>query len=277
MEQRVKRDEAKVKKDKELYDNLLLSVVSRENAVEDRENRIQGEINAAASRMIADAKEKNKLEYLLATKRIQAEADEKYESWHKLHDLKYYGMLMFLLVFGVVHGFVYNEKYPEYLETVLNIILNIFKGIGKGIWTVASFVGQLGGLISNDIAGTIVRWILIIAVIGLIAVIICRFILYGLFGRIIEYWIEIKLWDSATFQIAVILIGISTLIPAPFNLVGVCLLAFIGYILIRSFVCINDYELKVNIIKTVVTVLVIVSTVIGLIFYIGWMLSQTFK
>ncbi len=276
-EKRVKDDEAKVRKDKKLYDDMILSVVSRENAVEDREKNIQAEINAAANRMIADVKKKYELNYILSTKQLKNEYDEKYESWHKIHDIKYYGMLMFLAVFGIVHGFIYNKTYPEYLQAVIDVILNACKGIGKAVWAIASFVGKLGDLIPNDIAATIIRWILIIAVILGIIIFVCRIILYELFGRLLEYWIEIELWDNATLQISVILIGIATLVPAPFNLVGACLIVFILYIVIRSFVCMRDYEAKVAIIKMLVTTLVIVGASIGIIMYFALTFSQIFK
>ena len=276
-EQRVNKREKKVEESERLYEKLIPDIVRRERDVEERENNISDEIRSAARRMTEEDKKKAELTYLLKAKTLENDYDSKYESWHKLHDFKYHGMLMFVMVFGVVHGFVYNEKYPEYLESVLNIIINIFVVPAKGIWTAALYIGKIGEQIPNEIASKIVSILITgIVLLGIIALILWL-LFYKIIGSLVEYWIEIDLWDSMTFQVAVILIGVSTIVPAPFNIVGVALLVFIGYIILRSIIMWDDKETRKNVLQAIITVLVMVAAIIGGIVYIAWMFSQLGK
>ncbi|MCR5105949.1 MAG: DUF6040 family protein [Eubacterium sp.] len=276
-ESRVKEKEKKAEENKKLYDRLIPEIIRRERDVAERENNISSEIRFAARRMTEEDKKNAELNYLQKAKELEQDYDSKYESWHKFHDFKYYGMLMFLMVFGVVHAFIYNDRYLEYFEAVLNIIKNIFILPAKGIWLTAVTVGKLGELIPNEIAAKIVSVIIIgVVLLGIIALIIWL-LFYKIIGSLIEYWARIELWDSITLQVAVILIGVSTIISAPFNIVGVALLVFIGYIVLRSIIMWDDVETRRNVLQTIVTALVMAVTIVGGMIYIVWMFAQLYK
>ena len=203
--------------------------------------------------------------------------DTKIKEWHIVHDIKFYGMLMFLILFCTAHAVIYNESYTEHLGSVLAVIKNIFVSIGKCIWIFASTIGKIGNLIPDETASNIVSCLVTIVVIIGIAYLIIRFLFYKLFGKLLKYWQKIKLWDSITLQVAAILVGVATIVPASFNIIGVSLLVFIGYIVLRSFLSMDDYETKRSIMQGVVTALIIFAVTVSGTVYFVWFFANLFE
>ena len=208
---------------------------------------------------------------------LQKAFDTKIKEWHIVHDIKFYGMLMFLILFCTAHAVIYNESYTEHLGSVLAVIKNIFVSIGKCIWIFASTIGKIGNLIPDETASNIVSCLVTIVVIIGIAYLIIRFLFYKLFGKLLKYWQKIKLWDSITLQVAAILVGVATIVPASFNIIGVSLLVFIGYIVLRSFLSMDDYETKRSIMQGVVTALIIFAVTVSGTVYFVWFFANLFE
>lgn len=96
-----------------------------------------------------------------------------------------------------------------------------------------------------------------------------------LLRMLFDHWEEIKIWDKTTLTIALFLIGIPAILPEmSINTCSVSLLIFLVYIFLRSFICMENTDVRNTILKIVAYTVIAIGGCIAFIWYISWSFSR---
>lgn len=168
----------------------------------------------------------------------------------------YRGMVYFTLFYSILTTIITAWKTEVFAKDVAAFIMAIKDGVitvGGWISAVASFVARLGDMIPQEVIATIVHWILVVGVYGVIIGAIGWAVL-ELGKKYIRFFKDKQADEISVF------IGLITLAMVVFasehiksilsiNLVELMILIFVGYTIIRGIIQAENVEIKKNILK----------------------------
>jgi len=245
-------------------------VSHREKAVSVRENNTDTEINSKAEKLVKDKISSLEMQYdnkNFALKR-QYENDNSRMIQHykkKMSELNakyhtmvagYRGVVYFTLFYSILTTIITAYKTDAFAKDVVTFIMAIKNGviaIGKWISGAAAFVARLGDMIPQVVLATIVHWILVIGVCGAIIGGIGWLLL--ILGR--KY---IKFFKDKQADEISIFVGLMTLAIVVFasdyiksilsiNLIGLMIVVFVGYTVVRGIIQAENVAVKKKIMK----------------------------
>ena len=246
--------------------------------IESRNKRLNQEVIERAKEITVETRVGLLNQYRSMTRQAKEELKTKEELWiveHKLY-LSLLGiMIVYAFVLTFIHGAIWNIQYYEDLNECCDTILSMIKGAGLLVWQLAEIVSRLSDNIPNKTVSIIINALLhVIAIVGV--VIFSVMILYRKLLRILfVHWEKIKLWDKTTLMIAMFLIGIPAILPEmSMNTCNIALIIFLAYIFLRSFICMENTDVRNTIIKIVAYSIIAIGGCIAFIWYISWSFSQ---
>ncbi len=242
----------------------------RERAVLVRENNTDTEINTKAEKLVKDKisslqmkynnekfalehqYENNNSKMLRQHKKKMSELNAKYQAMV----VGYRGMVYFTMFYSILTTIITAWKTETFAKDVAAFVMAIKDGvilIVGWISAAASFVAQLGDMIPQEVVATIVHWILVVGVYGVIigAIGWLIFVLGKKYARFFK--------DKQADEISVF-VGLITLAMGVFtsdliksilsiNLVGLMIVMFVGYTVVRGIIQAENVEVKKNILK----------------------------
>ena len=246
--------------------------------IESRNKKLDHEVTERAKEITVETRVGLLNQYRSVTRQAKEKLKTKEELWiveHKLY-LSLLGiMIVYAFVITFIHGAIWNPQYYEDLNECSENILSILKGAGLAIWQLAELAARLSDNISNETVSSIMN--VLLHVIGLVGVgiftvmVLCRKLLRMLF----VHWEKIKIWDKTTLMIAMFLIGIPAILPEmSINTCNISIIIFLTYILLRSFICMENTDVRNTIIKIVAYTVMTIGGGIAFIWYISWSFSQ---
>lgn len=250
----------------------------RYDEIESRGKQLDQEVEEKAKEITAETRVSLLNQYRTGIREAKTELETKEELWlveHKMHLILLGIMIVYAFVITFIHGAIWNPQYYEDLNECSENILSILKGTGLAIWQFAEFVSRLSDNISNETVSTITNVLLhVIVIVGVgifTVMVLCRKLLRMLF----VYWEEIKIWDKITLMIAMFLIGIPAILPEmSINTCSVSLYLFLAYIFLRSFICMENTDVRNTIIKIMAYTVIAIGGCIAFIWYISWSFSR---
>jgi hypothetical protein len=270
-------EEANAKREKELkvWENRLSEKCDE---IESRNKKLDHEVTERAKEITVETRVGLLNQYRSVTRQAKEKLKTKEELWiveHKLY-LSLLGiMIVYAFVITFIHGAIWNPQYYEDLNECSENILSILKGAGLAIWQLAELAARLSDNISNETVSSIMNVLLHVIVlvgVGIFTVmVLCRKLLRMLF----VHWEKIKIWDKTTLMIAMFLIGIPAILPEmSINTCNISIIIFLTYILLRSFICMENTDVRNTIIKIVAYTVIAIGGCIAFIWYISWSFSQ---
>ena len=246
--------------------------------IESRNKKLNHEVTERAKEITVETRVGLLNQYRSMTRQAKEELKTKEELWiveHKLY-LSLLGiMIVYAFVITFIHGAIWNIQYYEDLNECCESVLSFVKGTGLLVWQLAEFVSRMSDNIPNKTVSIIINALLhVIAIVGV--VIFSVMILYRKLLRILfVHWEKIKLWDKTTLMIAMFLIGIPAILPEmSMNTCNIALIIFLAYIFLRSFICMENTDVRNTIIKLVAYSIIAIGGCIAFIWYISWAFSQ---
>lgn len=270
-------EEANAEREKELkaWENRLSEKCDE---IESRNKRLNQEVIERAKEITAETRVGLLNQYRTSIREAKMKLETKEELWlveHKIHLILLGIMIVYALVITFIHGAIWNSQYYEDLNECCDTILSMIKGAGLLVWQLAEIVSRLSDNISNETVSTITNVLLhVIVIVGVgifTVMVLCKKLLRMLF----EHWEVIKIWDKTTLMIALFLIGIPAIMPEmSINTCNISLIIFLTYILLRSFICMENTDVRNTIIKIVAYTVIAIGGCIAFIWYISWSFSQ---
>ena len=245
-------------------------VSHREQAVSFRENNINTEINTKAEKLVKD--KISSLQMKHDNKKFALERQYENDNSRMLHQHKkkmselnskyqdmvagYRGMVYFTLFYSILTTIITAWKTDVFAKDVIAFIMAIkddVTAMGEWISAAASFVARLGDMIPQEVVATTVHWILVVGVYGALIGVIgwLIFVLGKKYARFFK--------DKQADEISVF-VGLITLAMGVFtsdliksilsiNLVGLMIVMFVGYTVVRGIIQAENVEVKKNILK----------------------------
>ena len=242
----------------------------REQAVLFRENNINTEINTKAEKLVKD--KISSLQMKHDNKKFALERQYENDNSSMLHQHKkkmselnskyqamvagYRGMVYFTLFYSILTTIITAWKTDVFAKDVIAFIMAIkddVTAMGEWISAAASFVARLGDMIPQEVVATTVHWILVVGVYGALIGVIgwLIFVLGKKYARFFK--------DKQADEISVF-VGLITLAMGVFtsdliksilsiNLVGLMIVMFVGYTVVRGIIQAENVEVKKNILK----------------------------
>lgn len=250
----------------------------RYDEIESRDKQLDKEIGEKAKEITAETRVSLLNQYRTGIREAKTELETKEKLWlveHKIYLILFGIMIVYAFVITFIHGAIWNPQYYEDLNECSENILSILKGAGLTIWQLAELAARLSDNISNETVSSIMNVLLhVIVIVGVgifTVMVLCRKLLRMLF----VHWEEIKIWDKTTLMIAMFLIGIPAILPEmSINTCNISLIIFLTYILLRSFICMENTDVRNTIIKIVAYTVIAIGGSIAFIWYISWSFSQ---
>lgn len=242
----------------------------RERAVSARENNVNTEINTKAEKLVKDKISSLEMKYdnnKFALER-QYENDNSmmvHQHKKKMSELKtkyqtmvvgYRGMVYFILFYSILTTIITAWKTEVFAKDVATFIMTIKDGVitvGGWILAAAVFVARLGDMIPQEVTATIVHWIMVSGVYGAIIGVV-GWAVFVLGKKYIRFFKDKQADEISVF------VGLITLAMGVFtsdliksilsiNLVGLMIVMFVGYTVVRGIIQAENVEVKKNILK----------------------------
>lgn len=245
-------------------------VLQRERAVSVRENNTDTEINTKAEKLVKDKissldmkynnekfalerqYENNSSKMLYKHKKKMSELNARYQAMV----VGYRGMVYFTLFYSILTTIITAWKTEVFAKDVAAFIMAIKDGVitmGEWISALATFVARLGDMMPQEVVAMIVYWILVIGVYGVIIGAI-GWLVFVLGKKYIRFFKDKQADEISVF------VGLITLAMAVFtsdliklilsiNLVGLMIVMFVGYTIVRGIIQAENVEVKKNILK----------------------------
>ena len=196
--------------------------------------------------------ENNNSRMLHQHKRRMSELNAKYQAMVT----GYRGMVYFTLFYSILTTIITAWKTEAFAKDVAAFIMAIKDGvilISGGISAVAVFVAGLGDMIPQEVVATIVHWILVVGVYGAIIGVV-GWLVFVLGKKYIRFFKDKQADEISVF------VGLITLAMVVFasdliksilsiNLVGLMIVVFVGYTIVRGIIQAENVEVKKNILK----------------------------
>lgn len=168
----------------------------------------------------------------------------------------YRGMVYFTLFYSILTTIITAWKKKVFAKDVVAFIVAIKDEVitmGGWISAAASFVARLGDMIPQEVLATIVHWILVVGVYG-VSIGVVGWVVFVLGKKYIRFFMEKQADEISVFVGLIILAMVvfaSDLIKSilSINLVGLMILIFVGYTIIRGIIQAENVEVKKNIMK----------------------------
>lgn len=168
----------------------------------------------------------------------------------------YRGMVYFTLFYSILTTIITAWKTEVFAKDVVDFVIAIEDGvitIGGWISMAATFVARLGGMIPQEVVASIVHWILEIGVYGVI-IGVAGWAVFVLGKKYIRFFKDKQADEISVFVGLIILAMVvfaSDLIKSilSINLVGLMIVIFVGYTIIRGIIQAENVEVKKNILK----------------------------
>lgn len=270
-------EEANAEREKELkvWENRLSEKCDE---IESRNKQLDQEVEEKAKEITAETRVSLLNQYRTGIREAKTELETKEELWlveHKMHLILLGIMIVYAFIITFIHGAIWNIQYYEDLNECCDTILSMIKGAGLLIWQLAELVSRLSDNISNETVSNITNVLLhVIVIVGVgffVIMVLCK----KLLRMLCEHWEVIKIWDKTTLMIALFLIGIPAILPEmSINTCSVSLLIFLVYIFLRSFICMENTDVRNTILKIVAYTVIAIGGCIAFIWYISWSFSQ---
>lgn len=250
----------------------------RYDEIESRDKQLDKEIGEKAKEITAETRVSLLNQYRTGIRKAKTELETKEKLWlveHKIYLILFGIMIVYAFVITFIHGAIWNPQYYEDLNECCESILSIIKWTGLVVWRLAEYVSKLSDNVSNEtisIITNVLLHVIVIVGIGIFTVmVLCKKLLRNLF----VHWEKIKIWDKTTLMITLFLVGIPAIIPEmSVNTCSVSLFIFLAYIFLRSFICMENTDVRNTIIKIVAYTVMTIGGCIAFIWYISWSFSQ---
>ena len=265
-------------------------VSHRERAVSARENNVNTEINTKAEKLVKD--KISSLEMKCDNKKFALERQYENNNSRMLHQHKkkmselnakykamvvgYRGMVYFTLFYSIFTTIITAWKTEVFAKDVVAFMMAIKEGVITmcgWILAAASFVARLGDMLPQKVVASIVHWILVVGVYGVVIGAIGWAVL--VLGKKYTRFFKDKQADEISVFIGLITLAMvvfaSGLIKSilSINLVGLMIAVFVGYTIVRGIIQAENVEVKKNILKWTGIVVGCVAGVIGIGYFFG--------
>lgn len=242
----------------------------RERAVLVRENNTDTEINTKAEKLVKDKisslqmkynnekfalehqYENNNSKMLRQHKKKMSELNAKYQAMV----VGYRGMVYFTMFYSILTTIITAWKTETFAKDVAAFVMAIKDGvilIVGWISAAASFVAQLGDMIPQEVVATIVHWVLVVGVYGVIIGAI-GWAVFILRKKYIQFFKDNQADEISVFvgliTLAIVIFA-SDLIKSilSINLISLMIIVFTGYTVVRGIIQAENVEVKKNILK----------------------------
>lgn len=254
-------------------------IINLESKITEKESNLNKEITTKAASMIANQISNLERDYKNKTYRMERGYNDKFASLkNKYRNMifSYKGMVFFTLFYGIFSTIitawkteVFRSDIIEFFQTSYSLILNIIGWINS----IATFASKLGNLIPQSILAIVVHWVIVVAVYIVI------FIAFGWLvfriGKKYLCFFKKKQADEISVFVGLMIIAI-IVFAADFivsivsiNLVGMMLVLFVVYTVIRGVYQAENKEAKRSILKYFTTIIVFVVGIVIIIHFFG--------
>lgn len=229
-------------------------VSDREMVVRVREKDLDGEVSFKATTMVENQIANLNNQYRNKCRNLESDYEYKdYELERKYRNMKagYKGVVFFILLYSILETIITAWKTEAFAKDFISFFTTIFKGITMikdWIWTIATFIAKLGDMIPYDTFSAVAHWILVIVVavgvtggLGILVFLICKKY-YGYFRK--KQTDEISIFVALITLIIVVFLADQIKDILSINLLGLMLLVFVLYTIIRGLLRAENKEAK---------------------------------
>lgn len=244
--------------------------------VKKRQTEMDEEVKKEAEEITAHHKLRLTKEYCNKLESMKNSLEETKRLWLSEHNMQMIllGVLaIYSFAITFFHGLIWNPGFYEDVNDCVKGIVGTIKKIALWIWNLSGFVAEISDKISSDTASNITN-ILIRAAIIIGILIFIYVIIKNLGSLLLEHWKRIRMWDRTTLIIAFFLTGTAAIVPEmEINVAATMIGAFICYIVIRSFICMENKDIRNTIIKIIAYLMISAGCFLGFVLFLRWIFS----
>ena len=250
------------------------NIEAREKDMAEREahlKEIEADVEGEVSRRVAGITAEKEISLKSAYDARNRALDDKHRKMIAGFKTRHYMVLGYGLLITVLEAIKSTAFRSEFAFFLESIFLGI-KGIFTFLWDLGGLAAGLGDMIPQETVGTIVHWILQVAVscgalvgIGYLCFQVFR-IMKGLFKKYYKDEITVT---AVLVIVAVAVVFADGLATLPVSLMLLCIIAFVAYMLIRGLVMWDNREAKIDLVMATVGVML----AIAMILYAGYMMD----